>query len=56
MKHARGWNNEVVKLDETHLAGNAVWAFGEYTLSGQYRAGHWSMIFERESDGWKSAY
>jgi ketosteroid isomerase-like protein len=56
---AQGWNNEVVTLDETHLAGNAAWAFGEYTLSGQgpsealYRAGRWSMVFERESDGWK---
>ena len=55
----QGWNNEVVSLDETHLAGNAGWAFGEYTLSGQgpsemlYRAGHWSMVFERDSDGWK---
>ena len=55
----QGWNNEVVTLDDTHLAGNAAWAFGEYTLSGQgpsemlYRAGRWSMIFERDSDGWK---
>jgi uncharacterized protein (TIGR02246 family) len=55
----QGWNNEVVALDEAHLAGNAAWAFGEYTLSGQgqsealYRAGRWSMVFERESDGWK---
>ena len=55
----QGWNNEVVTLDETHLAGNAAWAFGEYTLSGQgptetlYRAGRWSMVFERDSDGWK---
>ena len=55
----QGWNNEVVKLDETHLDGDAAWAFGEYTLSGQgpsgalSRAGRWSMVFEHESDGWK---
>jgi uncharacterized protein (TIGR02246 family) len=55
----QGWNNEVVQLDQAHLAGNAAWAFGEYTLSGQgpsetlHRAGRWSMVFERESDGWK---
>ena len=55
----QGWNNEVVTLDETHLVGNVAWAFGEYTLSGQgpsemlYRAGRWSMVFERDSDGWK---
>ena len=55
----QGWNNEVVKLDETHLDGNAACAFGEYSLSGQgpsealHRAGRWSMIFERDSDGWK---
>ncbi|MFY9830381.1 MAG: SgcJ/EcaC family oxidoreductase [Rhodoplanes sp.] len=56
----QGWNNEVVTLDEMHLAGgNAAWAFGEYTLSGQgpsgalSRAGRWSMVFEHESDGWK---
>lgn len=55
----QGWNNEVVKLDQAHLAGNAAWAFGEYSLSGQgpngalSRAGRWSMVFERESDGWK---
>ena len=55
----QGWNNEVVTLDETHLAGNAAWAFGEYTLSGQgpsemlHRAGRWSMVFERDADGWK---
>jgi ketosteroid isomerase-like protein len=42
-----------------HLAGNAAWAFGEYTLSGQgpsgalSRAGRWSMVYEHESDGWK---
>jgi uncharacterized protein (TIGR02246 family) len=55
----QGWNNEVVTLDETHLAGDAAWAFGEYTLSGQgpnemlHRAGRWSMVFERNADGWK---
>jgi uncharacterized protein (TIGR02246 family) len=55
----QGWNNEVVTLDETHLAGNAAWAFGEYTLSGQgpsemlHRAGRWSMVFERNAAGWK---
>ena len=55
----QGWNNEVVKLDQAHLAGNAAWAFGEYSLSGQgpsgalSRAGRWSMVFEHESDGWK---
>ena len=55
----QGWSNEVVTLDETHLAGNAAWAFGEYTLSGQgpsemlHRAGRWSMVFERATDGWK---
>ena len=55
----QGWNKEVVTLDEMHLAGNAAWAFGEYTLSGQgpsemlYRAGRWSMVFERDSNGWK---
>ena len=55
----QGWNNEVVKLDQAHLAGNAAWAFGEYRLSGQgssgalSRAGRWSMVFARESDGWK---
>lgn len=55
----QGWNNEVVTLDETHLAGNAAWAFGEYTLSGQgqsemlHRAGRWSMVFESAADGWK---
>ena len=55
----QGWNNEVVTLDETHLAGNAAWAFGDYTLSDQgpsemlHRAGRWSMVFERDSDGWK---
>ena len=55
----QGWNNEVIKLDQAHLAGNAAWAFGEYSLSGQgpngalSRAGRWSMVFEHESDGWK---
>ena len=55
----QGWNNEVVKLDQAHLAGNAAWAFGEYSLSGQgpsgalSRVGRWSMVFEHESDGWK---
>ena len=55
----QGWSNEVVTLGETHLAGSAAWAFGEYTLSGQgpseplHRAGRWSMVFERDNDGWK---
>jgi uncharacterized protein (TIGR02246 family) len=55
----QGWNKEVVTVDETHLAGNAAWAFGDYTLSGQgpnqtlHRAGRWSMVFERDGNGWK---
>jgi uncharacterized protein (TIGR02246 family) len=55
----QGWNNEIIKLDQAHLAGNAAWAFGEYSLSGQgpngalSRAGRWSMVFEHEGDGWK---
>jgi uncharacterized protein (TIGR02246 family) len=40
----QGWNNEVVKLDQAHLAGNAAWAFGEYSLSGQGPNGALSQL------------
>jgi ketosteroid isomerase-like protein len=35
----QGWNNEVVTLHEMHLAGNAAWAFGEYTLRPRAKRG-----------------
>jgi uncharacterized protein (TIGR02246 family) len=54
-----GWTSETVKITEAHAAGNAVWATGEYGLtgtgqsSGKQISGHFAEVLTRDGNDWR---
>jgi ketosteroid isomerase-like protein len=55
-----GWTKETVTVTEAHVAGDAVWATGEYSLegtgqsSGKPIGGHYAVILVRDGGEWHS--
>lgn len=56
-----GWTTESVTTTDAGAAGNAVWASGDYALTGSGEAagktsgGHFGWVLVREGDAWRVA-
>jgi uncharacterized protein (TIGR02246 family) len=56
-----GWTKETVTTTDAGMAGNAVWAAGEYGLvgsgevAGKQSGGHFGWVLVRDGDTWHAA-
>jgi uncharacterized protein (TIGR02246 family) len=56
-----GWTKEMVTTTDAGAAGNAVWASGDYALTGsgevagKESAGHFGWVLVRDGDAWRAA-
>jgi uncharacterized protein (TIGR02246 family) len=56
-----GWTKETVMTNDAGMAGNAVWAAGEYGLlgsgevAGKQTGGHFGWVLVRDGDAWHIA-
>jgi uncharacterized protein (TIGR02246 family) len=56
-----GWTKETVTTTDAGMAGTAVWATGEYGLSGsgevagKQTGGHFGWVLVRDGDAWRAA-
>jgi uncharacterized protein (TIGR02246 family) len=56
-----GWTKETVTTTDAGMAGNAVWAAGEYSLlgfgevAGKQTGGHFGWVLVRDGDAWHVA-
>jgi uncharacterized protein (TIGR02246 family) len=54
-----GWTKETVTTNDAGAAGNAIWAAGDYALSGsgevagKQTGGHFGWVLVREGDAWR---
>jgi len=56
-----GWTKETVTTTDAGVAGNAVWASGDYALTGsgevagKESSGHFGWVLVRDGDAWRAA-
>jgi uncharacterized protein (TIGR02246 family) len=56
-----GWTKETVTTTDAEIAGNAVWAAGDYSLlgsgevAGKQTGGHFGWVLVRDGDAWRVA-
>jgi ketosteroid isomerase-like protein len=56
-----GWTKETVTTTDAGAAGNAVWASGDYALTGsgevagKESSGHFGWVLVRDGDAWRAA-
>ncbi len=54
-----GWTSETISVREAHAAGDAIWATGEYSLTGsgevegKHASGNFGEVFVRDGDDWR---